>query len=191
MASRLSQDGGVELLINISSIVLALTLIIVVIAPISGAHLNPIVSLIALLKREQTLSQTLAFILAQISGAILGSIFANLMFDLAPIQFSNHARVSTGTLIGEVVATSGLVALIGILAQRGLARFTPFAVAAWIFSACFFTSSTSFANPAVTIGRAFTDTYVGIEAGSVLPFIGAQIIGGVVGLGLTKLVASS
>jgi glycerol uptake facilitator-like aquaporin len=186
-ATRLSSDGGVELLINISSIVLALILIIVVVAPISGAQLNPIVSLVELVTKVQSLSRTIAFIIAQFVGAIVGAIFANVMFDLPALQFSDHTRVTTGTLIGEVVATAGLIAVIGVLAKRGHNKFIPFAVAAWVYSACFFTSSTCFANPAVTIGRAFTDTYVGIAWESVLPFILAQLVGGVVGLGLVKV----
>ena len=186
-ATRLSSDGGVELLINISSIVLALILIIVVVAPISGAQLNPIVSLVELVTKVQSLSRTLTFIAAQFAGAIVGAIFANVMFDLPALQFSDHARVSTGTLIGEVVATAGLIAVIGVLAKRGHNKFIPFAVAAWVYSACFFTSSTCFANPAVTIGRAFTDTYVGIAWESVLPFILAQLVGGLVGLGIIKV----
>ena len=186
MATKLSSDGGVQLLINISSIVLALLLIIVVLAPISGAQLNPVVSLVSLLHKEQSLGQTLGFIVAQAAGGIVGAIFANVMFDLAAIQFSNHGRVSGGTLLGEVVATAGLIAIIGILTARGNGRLIPFAVAAWIYSACFFTSSTCFANPAVTIGRAFTGTYVGIEFGSVLPFILAQLVGGAVGLLIVK-----
>ena len=190
-ATRLSQDGGVQLLINISSIVLALALIIIVVAPISGAQLNPVVSLIELLKRNQSLGRTLAFISAQTAGAIAGAMFANVMFDLPAIQFSNHQRVTTGTLIGEVVATAGLIAVIGILANRNHQKFIPFAVAAWIYAACFVTSSTAFANPAVTVGRAFTGTYVGIDFGSVLPFILAQLVGGAVGLFIVKAATKS
>jgi glycerol uptake facilitator-like aquaporin len=187
-ATRLSNDGGVELLINISSIVLGLVLIIVIFAPISGAQLNPVVSLVELAAGMQSLGRTLAFITAQILGAIVGAIFANVMFDLPALQISHHARVTTGTLIGEVVATAGLVIIIGLLTKRGLNRSIPFAVAAWVYSACFFTSSTCFANPAVTIGRAFTDTYVGIAPASVAPFIIAQLIGGALAFGVVKAV---
>jgi glycerol uptake facilitator-like aquaporin len=187
-ATRISNDGGVELLINISSIVLGLVLIIVIFAPISGAQLNPVVSLVELAAGMQSLGRTLAFITAQILGAIVGAIFANVMFDLPALQISRHARVTTGTLIGEVVATAGLVIIIGLLAKRGLNRYIPFAVAAWVYSACFFTSSTCFANPAVTIGRAFTDTYVGIAPASVLPFIIAQLVGGGLAIGVIKTV---
>ena len=187
-ASKLSTDGGVNLLINISSIVLALALIIVVFAPISGAQLNPVVSILEWIAGVQKFTQTLAFIVAQVAGAIAGAMFANVMFDLPALQTSNHQRVTTGTLIGEVVATAGLIALIGILAKRGQNKWIPFAVAGWIYSACFFTSSTSFANPAVTIGRAFSDTYVGIAPSSVLPFILAQLVGGAIGFRITKAV---
>jgi glycerol uptake facilitator-like aquaporin len=145
-----------------------------------------VVSLIELLKRNQSAGLTLSFIIAQTLGAITGAIFANVMFDLPAIQFSDHQRVTTGTLIGEVVATAGLIAVIGILGNRGLNKFIPFAVAAWIYAACFVTSSTAFANPAVTVGRAFTGTYVGIDFGSVLPFILVQLVGGAVGLLIVK-----
>jgi glycerol uptake facilitator-like aquaporin len=108
------------------------------------------------------------------------------MFDLPAIQASANERVTTGTLIGEVIATAGLVALIGVLSNREQGKFIPVAVAAWIGSAYFFTSSTSFANPAVTIGRAFTDTFAGISADSVLPFIAAQLVGAAVGFAISK-----
>jgi glycerol uptake facilitator-like aquaporin len=108
------------------------------------------------------------------------------MFDLPAIQFSTHDRVSSGMLIGEFVATAGLVALIGILSSRDQGKYISVAVAAWIGSAYFFTSSTSFANPAVTIGRVFTDTFAGISAASVLPFIAAQLVGAAIGLAISK-----
>jgi glycerol uptake facilitator-like aquaporin len=126
------------------------------------------------------------FIVAQISGAILGSITANVMFNLSAIQISRHARVTTGTLIGEVIATAGLVCVIFILVSRSQENIIPIAVAGWIGSAYLFTSSTSFANPAVTIGRIFSDTFAGIQPGSVLPFIVAQIIGAGLGLALVR-----
>ncbi|MFM6939236.1 MAG: aquaporin [Rhodoluna sp.] len=190
-AVMLSPDGGVELLVNISSIVLALVLIIVLTAPISGAQLNPVVSLIQLANRTQSAARTGMLIVAQLSGAVLGAIFANVMFDLPAMQISNHERVSTGTLIGEVVATAGLITVIGVLGNRGLGKYVPFAVAAWVYSACFFTSSTCFANPAVTLGRVFSDTYVGIAPSSVLPFILAELIGGALGFGVVKVLAKA
>jgi glycerol uptake facilitator-like aquaporin len=186
MGTNLSHDSGVALIINMFSTILALALLITTIGPISGAHFNPAVSLVQLFNRSQKATETLAFISAQITGAIVGAVVANLMFDEKAIQISQHARVTTGTLIGEVIATAGLVAVIGILSHRGQGKFIPVAVAAWIGSAYFFTSSTSFANPAVTIGRIFSDTFAGIEPASVLPYIAAQLVGAALGLALVK-----
>jgi glycerol uptake facilitator-like aquaporin len=186
MGTNLSQDAGIALLINAFSTIFALALLILVLGPISGAHMNPAVSLVQLVSRQQPISETFVFIAAQIAGAISGAILANAMFDLPAIQASANERVTTGTLIGEVIATAGLVALIGVLSNREQGKFIPVAVAAWIGSAYFFTSSTSFANPAVTIGRAFTDTFAGISADSVLPFIAAQLVGAAVGFAISK-----
>lgn len=189
MGTNLSQDAGVALLINAFSTIFALALLILVLGPISGAHLNPAVSLVQLAARKHPIGETLVYIPAQIAGAISGAILANAMFDLPAIQFSTHDRVSTGTLVGEVIATAGLVALIGVLSSRDQGKFIPVAVAAWIGSAYFFTSSTSFANPAATVGRAFTDTFAGIATDSVLPFIAAQLVGAALGLAIFKGVA--
>jgi glycerol uptake facilitator-like aquaporin len=186
MGTNLSQDAGIALLINAFSTIFALALLILVLGPISGAHMNPAVSLVQQVSRQQPIGETLAFIAAQIAGAISGAILANAMFDLPAIQASANERVSTGTLIGEVIATAGLVALIGVLSKREQGKLIPIAVAAWIGSAYFFTSSTSFANPAVTVGRAFTDTFAGISADSVLPFIAAQLVGAAIGLAISK-----
>ena len=186
MGTNLSQDAGVALLINAFSTIFALALLIFVLGPISGAHFNPAVSLVQLVSRQQPIRETLAYIPAQIAGAISGAIAANIMFDLPAIQSSVNERVSTGTLVGEVIATAGLVALIGVLSNRDQGKYIPVAVAAWIGSAYFFTSSTSFANPAVTIGRAFTDTFAGIAPDSVLPFIAAQLVGAALGLAISK-----
>lgn len=189
MGENLSKDTGVALLINAFSTIFALALLILVLSPISGAHFNPAVSLVQLFARKQPLSESLGFIVAQISGAIVGAIMANVMFDLPAFQFSGHERVSVGMLVGEVIATAGLVAVIGILSTRDLGKFIPVAVAAWIGSAYFFTSSTSFANPAVTIGRLFTDTFAGIAPASVLPYIAAQLAGAALGVVIVKGVA--
>ena len=190
MGTNLSDDNGVALIINAFSTIFALALLILTLGPISGAQFNPAVSLVQLFSRKQSLSATVAFIVAQISGAIAGALLANVMFDLATVQFSSHDRVSTGMLIGEVIATAGLVALIGILSSRDQGRFIPVAVAAWIGSAYFFTSSTSFANPAVTIGRLFTDTFAGIAPASVMPYILAQLLGAALGMAIAKGVAN-
>ena len=186
MGTNLSDDLGVALIINAFSTIFALVLLILTIGPISGAHFNPAVSLVQLFSRQQPIADTLTYIVAQIAGAISGAILANSMFDLPAIQFSTHDRVSSGMLIGEVVATAGLVALIGVLSSREQGKYIPVAVAAWIGSAYFFTSSTSFANPAVTIGRLFTDSFAGIAPASVLPYILAQLVGAAIGVAIAK-----
>jgi arsenate reductase len=186
MGTNLSKDSGVALLINAFSTIFALALLILIIAPISGAHFNPAVSLVQVLRREMNAVEFLSFISAQIAGAITGAIVANVMFDLQAIQISTNERVSTGTLIGEVIATAGLIVVIFVLVARSQDKLIPVAVAAWIGSAYFFTSSTSFANPAVTIGRVFSDTFAGINPASVLPFIIAQLIGAMLGVALVK-----
>ena len=186
MGTNLSDDLGLALIINAFSTIFALALLILTIGPISGAHFNPAVSLVQLFSHQQPIAETLIYIVAQIAGAISGAILANAMFDLPAIQFSTHDRVSSGMLIGEVIATAGLVALIGILSSREQGKYIPVAVAAWIGSAYFFTSSTSFANPAVTIGRLFTDTFAGIAPASVLPYILAQLVGAAIGMAIAK-----
>lgn len=181
MGDALSEDNGVSLLINSLVPVSALAVLIFIIGPISGAHFNPIVSLVNLANKTQKFSETALYIVVQIAGSISGAIFANFMFDLPSIQFSGHERVTGGTFIGEIVATAGLILVIGILVNRKQDKLIPIVVAGWIFAAIFFTSSTSFANPAVTIGRSYSDTFAGIATESVLPFIAAQLIGGIVG----------
>lgn len=182
MGTNLSHDVGVALVINAVSTIFALALLILIVGPISGAHFNPAVSLVQLVSRKQSVSQSMTYIVVQIAGAISGAVLANVMFDLSAGQISSHARVSNGTIVGEMVATAGLIVVIGTLSHRELGKYIPVAVATWIGSAYFFTSSTSFANPAITIGRVFTDTFAGIAPASVLPFIGAQIVGAAIGL---------
>jgi glycerol uptake facilitator-like aquaporin len=186
MGTNLSKDSAVALLVNTFSTIFALALLILIIAPISGAHFNPAVSLVQVVRREMDGLEFIAFISAQIAGAITGAIIANVMFDLSAFQISTNERVTTGTLLGEVIATAGLITVIFVLVARAQEKLIPVAVAAWIGSAYFFTSSTSFANPAVTIGRAFSDTFAGINPVSVLPFIIAQIIGAMLGIALVK-----
>jgi glycerol uptake facilitator-like aquaporin len=186
MGANLSSDLGAVLIINALSTVFALALLIVVLGPISGAHFNPAVSLVNVFSRLQPAREAGVYIVAQTAGAIVGAILANVMFDLPAFQFSTHDRVSPGTLIGEVVATAGLIAIIGILSARKQTAIIPVAVAAWIGSAYFFTSSTSFANPAVTVGRMFTDTFAGIAPESVLLYIAAQLVGAIIGAVVVK-----
>ena len=191
MGSNLSDDSGVALIINTLSTIFALVLLIFILTPVSGAHFNPVVSLVQLVTKAQRVSETLFYVVAQALGAISGAVLANIMFDQAAFQISTKARTSVGMLIGEIIATAGLVALIGILSKRNQGNLIPLAVAGWIGSAYFFTSSTSFANPAVTIGRIFCNTFAGIEPGSVLPFIAAQLVGAALGLLTVKVLSKN
>ena len=191
MGANLSSDLGVVLIINALSTVFALALLIVVLGPISGAHFNPAVSLVNVFSRLQPAREVGVYIVAQTAGAIVGAVLANVMFDLAALQISERYRTSPGMLVGEVVATTGLIAIIGILSARKQTAIIPVAVAAWIGSAYFFTSSTSFANPAVTVGRMFTDTFAGIAPESVLPYIAVQLVGAAIGAAVVAAVTKS
>ena len=181
MGTTVSADAGVALLINMVSTVLALALLISVLSPISGAHLNPVVTVIEWLKRTVRFNVALFMVLAQSAGAIAGTFAAHAMFGLPSLVEGVNERFTVGTGIGEVIATAGLVMVIGVFVFRNRAEQIPLAVAAWIGSAYLFTSSTSFANPAVTVGRMFTDTFAGIAPTSVFPFIVAQAVGGLLG----------
>jgi len=182
MGTRVSSDSGVALLINTVSTVLALALLIVVLAPISGAHFNPVVTVIEWAKKSIGASAASLTISAQACGAIAGTILAHAMFHLPLVAAGNQERFTVGTGIGEVIATAGLVIVIGVFTARNRSEQIPVAVAAWIGSAYLFTSSTSFANPAVTVGRMFTDTFAGIAPTSVLQFIVAQAVGALIGV---------
>jgi glycerol uptake facilitator-like aquaporin len=184
MGTLMSPDDGIALIINTLSTIFALWLLIVMLGPISGAHFNPVVSLVMFVRGSLSLKSLLAYIPNQIAGAILGAITANAMFGTSFPQVSNNYREGFGILLGEVIATAGLLLAILLLSDSGKSSLVPVAVAAWIGSAYFFTSSTSFANPAVTIGRIFADSFSGIAFDSAGPFILAQLVGGFVGLGL-------
>ena len=182
MGTTLSTDTGVALLINAVSTALALALIIAVLAPVSGAHLNPIVTVIEWSKKSVRAVDAFFMVLAQVAGAIAGSVVAHAMFELPLLNSGTQQRFNPGTGIGEIIATAGLVIVIYVFAMRNRAQIIPVVVAGWIGSAYFFTSSTSFANPAVTVGRMFTDTFAGISPTAVLPFILAQGVGAIVGV---------
>jgi len=190
MATTLSPDDvGLQLLENSVATAFALGALILTFGPVSGAHFNPVVSAADwfLGRRSRTgLSGTdlAGYAAAQTAGAITGSILANLMFDLSAVTFSAKDRSAGHLWLGEIVATAGLLLLIFALARSGRAAVAPAAVGAYIGAAYWFTSSTSFANPAVTVGRAFTDTFAGIEPASVPGFVVAQIVGLFVGVGL-------
>ncbi len=184
MGTALSADIGLALLINMISTVLALGILIFLFLPISGAQFNPAVTLVMFLKKEIATGMALAYVALQVLGGIAGAMLANVMFDTAALQISTNNRDTVGMLIGEVVATAGLIVVILFAVARNQAALLPILVPAWIGAAYLFTSSTSFANPAVTIGRIFTDSFAGIAPSSVLPFIGMQIIGALLGLAL-------
>jgi glycerol uptake facilitator-like aquaporin len=188
MGTNLSDDLGVALIINTISTIFALALLILTLGPISGAHFNPAVSLVQMVSRAQKPVETLVYVVVQVAGAIVGAIVANVMFDQPAVQFSTSERVSPGMLLGEVIATAGLIAIIGVLSFRKQDALIPVAVAAWIGSAYFFASSTSFANPAVTIGRLFSNTFAGIDPASVAPYIGAQLLGALLGFLIVRAV---
>ena len=180
-ASKLSPDDrGLQLLENAAATAGGLGALILAFGPVSGAHFNPVVSLVDAVFGGLAKGDVVAYVVAQTAGAITGSIVANLMFELDAVTWSAHSRSGGGLWLGEVVATIGLLTVIFGIVRSGRSAAAPFAVGAYIGSAYFFTSSTSFANPAVTVGRAFTDTFAGIEPASVPAFAACQLLGGVI-----------
>lgn len=184
MAETLTSDVGVSLLLNQLATVLGLGVLIAVLMPISGAHINPAVSLAILLRQEISAGEAAAYVTAQFLGAMGGVALAHVMFGRAVLEISGNDRLTTGTFVGEIVATAGLIAMILLLVQRGSASVIPLVVPAWIGAGYVFTSSTSFANPAVTLGRMFTDSFAGISPLSGLGFMAAQLVGIAVALAL-------
>jgi len=187
MATNLSQDVGVQLLINTISTVFGLYVLITILAPISGAHFNPVVTMVDLIQGKSSTVQFIQYSITQVLGAITGAMLANAMFSHALLETSTKIRSGGNLYIGEIVATAGLILLINLLVNQKNLAVIPAAVAAWIGSAYFFTSSTSFANPAVTIGRTFSDSFAGIAPECAPKFIAAQVLGALIGLGLTKV----
>ena len=198
MATNLTHDVGLQLLANSTATVLGLTVLILVFGPVSGAHFNPVVTLADfVLSRRSALSRrsdsgidlrTVAvYIPAQIVGGIGGAVLANLMFALPVATVSTHARSSGHLWLGETVATAGLILLIFSLTRTGRGALAAPAVGAYIGAAYWFTSSTSFANPAVTIARAFTNTFAGIAPGSVFGFVAFQVLGAAIGAALVAV----
>jgi glycerol uptake facilitator-like aquaporin len=187
MATNLSQDVGVQLLINTISTVFGLYVLIQILAPISGASFNPVVTLVDLIQNRTSPLTFIQYALSQTAGAITGAVLANAMFSLPLLETSTKIRSGSNLYIGEIVATAGLILVINLLVNQKNLVVIPAAVAAWIGSAYFFTSSTSFANPAVTIGRTFSDSFAGIAPECAPKFIAAQALGALIGLGLTKV----
>ncbi|WP_433887463.1 aquaporin [Streptomyces sp. CA-111067] len=192
-ATELTKDVGLQLLANSTATVFGLGVLIVLLGPVSGAHFNPVVTLAEWWTARRggpgvTWREAAVYIPAQTAGAVLGAILADAMFAKSPVKWSTHDRSAGHLLLGEVVATAGLILLIFGLARTDRLRFAPAAVASYIGAAYWFTSSTSFANPAVTVGRTFTDTFAGIAPASLPGFLAAQLAGAVMGLALVALV---
>jgi glycerol uptake facilitator-like aquaporin len=186
-AQRLSADPGLQLLENSLATALGLTVLILVFQTVSGSHFNPVVTLAdAVLSRAPWRSVPL-YVVAQAAGGVGGAVLANLMFGV-PTTIATTDRVDAGRLLGEVVATAALVLVIFALLRTGRAALVAPAVGAYIGAAYWFTSSTSFANPAVTLGRVFSDTFAGIAPASALAYVGAQLVGAAVGAVLVAVV---
>ncbi len=179
-AQRLSPgDTGLALLENAAATAAGLFAIILMFGPVSGGHFNPVVSFADAAFGGLSWRDAVAYLPAQVAGCIAGAVLANLMFALPAVSISAKHRASPGHFLSEIVATLGLLLVVFALARSGRSRSAPAAVGAYIGAAYWFTSSTSFANPAITIGRMFSDTFAGIAPSSVPSFIGAQIVGGV------------
>jgi glycerol uptake facilitator-like aquaporin len=179
-------DTGLQLLENALATALGLPVLILLFITVSGSHFNPVVSLVDAALGGKSWRDVALYIPAQIVGCIGGAVLANLMFAAPPISLSTNDRLSLPHLLAEVVATAGLVLVIFVLASTGRQAVIPVAVGAYIGAAYFFTSSTSFANPAITVGRMFSDSFAGIAPGSAPAFIAAQLVGGVIGLALVR-----
>ena len=187
-AQRLSpHDVGIELLENAAATALGLFAIILMFGPVSGGHFNPVVSFVDAAFGGLRWRSAIWYLPAQSAGCIVGAIVANAMFSDAALSISTKHRATGAHFLSEVVATTGLILLIFALARSGRSRNAPAAVGSYIGAAYFFTSSTSFANPAITIGRMFSDTFAGIAPSSVPAFVIAQTVGGVLGFLVVKL----
>lgn len=187
MASRLSPDDvGLQLLENAAATAGALIGLILVFGAVSGAHFNPVVTLVDRLFGTISTRDTAAYIAAQIAGGALGTLLANAMFELPTFQWSTTERSSGALWLSEVVATVGLLLVIHGCVRSGRSSAVPFAVGAWIGGAYWFTSSTSFANPAVTIARTLSDSFAGIEPSSAPMFVVMQLVGMVIAYGLIR-----
>jgi len=187
-AQKLSPgQTGLELLENAAATAAGLYVLILMVGPVSGAHLNPVVSFVDAAFGGLSWRHALAYLPAQVAGCGCGAVLANVMFNRAAITISTDHRVSGAHFVSEIVATTGLLLVIFALARTGRGATAPGAVGAYIGAAYFFTSSTSFANPAITVGRMLSNTFAGIAPSSVPAFIAAQIVGGVVGFGIIKV----
>jgi arsenate reductase len=186
-AQRLSPgDAGLQLLENSLATGAGLMALILAFGSVSGAHFNPVVTLADRVLHGLRTSTAAVYIAAQVVGACAGAVIANLMFELPAVTASTHTRSSGALWLAEVVATFGLVTVILGVVRSGRTAAAPFAVGGYIAAAYWFTSSTSFANPAVTIGRTLTDTFAGIKPSSAPAFVAAEIVGGALAVALAR-----
>jgi len=181
MAQVLTRDVLLQLLVNTFATILILALAIWLLAPVSGAYFNPAVLLVAFIRRQLSALDFLTFTIVQIAGAASGAILAHALFNRALIDPSTTSRDGSWLFLSEVVATAGLVATIFIASNQGRGDNAFWLVPLWIGGAYIFTSSTSFANPAITLGRSLTDSFSGIAIASVPVFIAAQLLGALIG----------
>jgi arsenate reductase len=180
-------DTGLELLENAAATAAGLFAIILMFGPVSGGHFNPVVSFAEAAFGGLRWREAAAYLPAQVGGCIFGAVIANLMFAQAAVTISVKHRATPAHFLSEIVATLGLIVVIFALARSGRSRSAPAAVGAYIGAAYFFTSSTSFANPAITVGRMFSDTFAGIAPSSAPAFIAAQVIGGVLAVAVIRV----
>ena len=187
-AQRLSVGNlGLELFENAAATGAGLAAIILMFGAVSGGHFNPVVSFVDAAFGGVSWRDAAAYLPAQVAGCVLGAVTANVMFSRAALEISTKQRASPAHFLSEIIATLGLVLVIFALARSGRSRAAPAAVGAYIGAAYFFTSSTSFANPAITVGRMFSDSFAGIAPSSAPSFVGAQLVGGLLALGLIVL----
>ncbi|HLK44454.1 MAG TPA: MIP/aquaporin family protein [Acidimicrobiales bacterium] len=177
---------GLELLENAAATAAGLFAIILMVGPVSGAHLNPVVSLVDAAFGGLSWRDAAAYLPAQVAGCVSGAVVANLMYGHTAISLSTKHRATGAHFLSEVVATAGLILVIFALARTRRNAVAPAAVGAYIGAAYFFTSSTSFANPAIAVGRMLSDTFAGIAPSSVAPFVAAEVLGGLVGYALVR-----
>jgi arsenate reductase len=180
-------DVGLELLYNAAATAAGLFALILMVGPVSGAHFNPVVSFVDAAFGGLKWRHAVAYLPAQVAGCVCGAVLANVMFNRAAVSISTHHRATGAHFVSEIVATSGLLLVIFALARTGRDATAPAAVGAYIGAAYWFTSSTSFANPAITIGRMFSNSFAGIAPSSAPAFVGAQVVGGIVGTGIIKV----
>jgi glycerol uptake facilitator-like aquaporin len=191
-AQQLSPGNtGLQLLENAAATATGLFALILMVGPVSGAHLNPVVSFVDAAFGGMTWRSALAYLLAQVAGCSFGAMVANLMFSRAAVSISTHHRASPAHFLSEVVATLGLIVIIFALARTGRSRSAPAAVGAYIGAAYFFTSSTSFANPAIAVGRMLSNSFAGIAPSSVPSFVAAEALGGALAFLVVKVLYPS